>query len=44
PHIDECRNFGTRVMPYLTTCSLPQAYGRVPDSTPLTPLGAGARH
>ena len=44
PHIDECRNFGTRVMPHLTTCSLPQAYGRVPDSTPLTPLGAGARH
>ncbi|SEQ29519.1 alkanesulfonate monooxygenase [Loktanella sp. DSM 29012] len=43
PHIDEARHFGARVMPHLKTCSLPQAYGRVPASTPMTPLGAGDR-
>ncbi|MEO0882897.1 MAG: LLM class flavin-dependent oxidoreductase [Pseudomonadota bacterium] len=43
PHIDECRSFGTRVLPELKTCSLPHAYGRVPDSPPATPLGIGAR-
>ncbi len=43
PHIDEARHFGSRVMPHLTTCSLPHAYGRVPAETPATPLGAGAR-
>lgn len=43
PHIDECRHFGTKVLPNLKTCSLPQAYGRVPAETPLTPLGAGTR-
>ena len=43
PHLDECRHFGSRVMPHLATCSLPEAYGRVPSNTPLTPLGAGDR-
>mgnify|MGYP001821203775 CR=1 FL=1 len=43
PHIDECKSFGTRVLPELTTCSLPHAYGRVPTETPATPLGNGER-
>jgi len=43
PHLDECKNFGQRVLPNLKTCSLPQEYGRVPASTPNTPLGAGER-
>ncbi|MFT5869896.1 MAG: alkanesulfonate monooxygenase [Paracoccaceae bacterium] len=43
PHLDECKSFGQRVMPHLKTCSLPQAYGRVPTQTPMTPLGAGDR-
>ena len=43
PHIEECEHFGTRVMPQLNTCSLPQAYGRQPNTNPLTPLGAGER-
>ncbi|MEP5152769.1 LLM class flavin-dependent oxidoreductase [Planktotalea sp.] len=43
PHIDECKHFGNLVLPNLKTCSLPHAYGRVPASTPLTPLGAGER-
>lgn len=44
PHIDECRHFGTKVLPNLKTCSLPEVYGRVPASTPMTPLGAGERY
>ncbi len=43
PHIDECKYFGQLVMPELKTCSLPQAYGRVPAGLPMTPLGAGER-
>lgn len=43
PHLDECDHFGTKVMPQLKTCSLPHAYGRVPDTTPPTPLGNGER-
>jgi len=43
PHMDEADHFGTKVMPHLKTCSLPQAYGRVPASTPATPLGIGER-
>ena len=43
PHLDECRHFGEKVLPQLTTCSLPHVYGRVPDSTPATPLGIGER-
>ncbi len=44
PHIDEARHFGKRVMPDLKTCSLPHVYGRVPETTPITPLGTGERH
>lgn len=43
PHLDECRHFGTRVLPQLKTCSLPHEYGRVPATTPSTPLGTGDR-
>ncbi len=43
PHIDECKTFGEKVLPHLKTCSLPQVYGRVPESTPATPLGVGER-
>ena len=43
PHLDECKHFGSRVLPQMKTCSLPHAYGRVPAETPMTPLGAGER-
>ena len=43
PHMDEAKHFGARVMPNLKTCSLPEAYGRVPAMTPATPLGNGVR-
>lgn len=43
PHLDEARYFGTKVLPQLATCSLPQVYGRVPDGVPETPLGRGER-
>jgi alkanesulfonate monooxygenase len=43
PHLDECRIFGEKVMPHLKTCSLPEAYGRVPAGKPKTPLGVGER-
>ena len=43
PHIDEAEHFGSKVLPHLKTCSLPEAYGRVPASTPATPLGIGER-
>ncbi len=43
PHMEECEHFGARIMPQLNTCSLPQAYGRQPNTNPLTPLGAGER-
>ena len=43
PHIEECEYFGKLVLPHLETCSLPAVYGRVPDATPQTPLGAGVR-
>ena len=43
PHINECQEFGQKVLPELKTCSLPEAYGRVPDTVPATPLGVGER-
>ncbi len=43
PHLDECDHFGRLVMPDLKTCSLPHEYGRVPVSSPATPLGTGER-
>lgn len=43
PHLDEAQHFGTRVLPQMNTCSLPQAYGRVPTTAPATPLAQGVR-
>jgi alkanesulfonate monooxygenase len=43
PHIDECRHFGTKVLPQMKTCSLPDVYGRVPSHPPMTPLSVGER-
>jgi alkanesulfonate monooxygenase len=43
PHIEECKSFGSRVLPHMKTVSLPHAYGRVPAELPATPLAAGAR-
>ena len=43
PHLDECDYIGKLVLPHLDTCSLPEAYGRVPASPPATPLAIGAR-
>ncbi|MES2716323.1 MAG: LLM class flavin-dependent oxidoreductase [Pseudomonadota bacterium] len=43
PHQAECDAFGTKVLPKLKTCQLSQVYGRVPASTPATPLGVGVR-
>jgi|TARA_B110000211_G_scaffold1206_1_gene1470 alkanesulfonate monooxygenase len=43
PHLQECEIFGEKVLPHLETCSLPQLQGRVPSSTPHTPLGIGER-
>lgn len=43
PHLEECDYFGKLVLPHLDTCSLPQVHGRVPASTPATPLGVGER-
>jgi alkanesulfonate monooxygenase len=43
PHLDECKIFGEKVLPHLKTCSMPEAYGRVPAQTPATPLGQGVR-
>ncbi len=43
PHLDECKHFGQKVLPQMKTCSLPHEYGRVPSSTPATPLGVGER-
>jgi alkanesulfonate monooxygenase len=43
PHTEECKHFGSRVLPQMKTCSLPEEYGRVPKGTPATPLGNGVR-
>lgn len=43
PHQEECEIFGNKVLPQLKTCSLPEQYGRIPPSTPATPLGIGER-
>jgi alkanesulfonate monooxygenase len=43
PHLQECEIFGTKVLPHLKTCSMPEVYGRVPSQTPATPLGIGLR-
>jgi alkanesulfonate monooxygenase len=43
PHLDECKRFAELVLPRLETISLPQVQGRIPASTPATPLGVGQR-
>lgn len=44
PHLDECDYIGKLVLPEMKTCSLPHEYGRVPATTPATPLGVGDRN
>ena len=43
PHKDEACHFGSRVLPQMNTCQLNRIWGRVPDTTPATPLGTGER-
>jgi alkanesulfonate monooxygenase len=43
PHLDECELFARYVLPQIETVSLPQAWGRIPETTPPTPLGIGER-
>ncbi len=43
PHLDECRLFAKYVLPQLETVSLPRELGRIPATTPATPLGVGER-
>lgn len=43
PHKDEACHFGSRVLPQMNTCQLNRVWGRVPDTTPPTPLGTGER-
>ena len=43
PHLDEAEHFGKKVLPNLNNVSLPHVYGRVPESTPATPLASGLR-
>lgn len=43
PHHDEALHFGSKVLPQISTCSLPHVYSRVPADTPATPLGTGER-
>ncbi len=43
PHLQECELFARHVLPQLKTVSLPEAQGRIPAETPMTPLGEGRR-
>ena len=43
PHREECERVGKLILPQLSTCKLPEIYGRVPATTPATPLGTGKR-
>ncbi|WP_282028847.1 LLM class flavin-dependent oxidoreductase [Paracoccus marcusii] len=43
PHKDEACHFGSRVLPQMNTCQLNRVWGRVPGTTPATPLGTGER-
>ena len=43
PHLEECKLFAEHVLPHIPTVSLPQELGRVPASTPETPLGMASR-
>jgi len=44
PHQQECEFFAKYVLPRLKTVSLPEVFGRVPKTTPNSPLGKGPRH
>ena len=43
PHHQECEIFAKLVLPKINTVSLAEAFGRVPKSTPESPLGNGLR-
>ena len=43
PHKQECEIFAKLVLPKIKTISLPKAFGRVPKTTPESPLGNGNR-
>ena len=43
PHLEECKIFAEKVLPHVTSISMPQIQNRVPDKEPYTPLGAGKR-
>ena len=44
PHASECKLFANSVLPRLKTFSMPVVQGRIPEQTPLTPLGNGIRN
>ena len=44
PHQQECELFAKLVLPRLKTVSLPEVFGRMPKTTPNTPLGNGKRY
>ena len=44
PHHQECELFAKLVLPRLKTVSLPEVFGRIPKTTPNTPLGNGKRY
>ena len=43
PHLQECKIFAKLVLPKINTVTLAEAFGRVPKSTPESPLGNGLR-
>ena len=43
PHLQECKYFAKLVLPKIKTISLPEVFGRIPKSTPDSPLGNGIR-
>ena len=44
PHQQECELFAKLILPRLKTVSLPEVFGRIPKTTPNTPLGKGKRY
>jgi len=43
PHKQECELFARHVLPKIKNISLPEEFGRLPKTTPKSPLGAGKR-
>lgn len=43
PHQQECELFAKHVLPKIKTVSLPSIFGRMPKTTPNSPLGKGPR-